>query len=425
MGLEGTLKAFSLTDIFQMLGLQRKTGVLNVEGEDDTITISFLGGQVVAAESNVRRLENRLGNLLLRAGYVTQEQLDRVVAIQKDTQQRMGFLLVREGLIEPEELREALRLQIARIVYTAFRWTDGRFRFSQEGRVDYDADHMAPVSSDTILMEAAQMVDEWPLFEKKVGSLAAVYRRAPGVENLKLVVGEKNPPEGTLSVTKSEAESWRWIDGRRTVGDIMERAFLSDFEVLKGIADLLGRHLIERGIAPLEEPEIQPMPIPEPTPARRARDSGRSLALWAALALLIGLAVYLIPRNPANLLLREPGDLREGVDLRKAISLNRAVSIERAVRIYYDATGRYPRGLEDLVVAGILDEDALRDPYGRFYRYILRAEDGKFGLYGRNARGQIDLDLSLERSLAPVSELRPAPSRSAQPPDRPSVLVIE
>jgi len=64
VGLEGTLRVFSLTDIFQMLGLQRKTGVLTVEGEDDTITISFLGGQVVAAESEARRLENRLGNLL-------------------------------------------------------------------------------------------------------------------------------------------------------------------------------------------------------------------------------------------------------------------------------------------------------------------------------------------------------------------------
>ena len=70
MALEGTLRDFSLADIFQLIGLQRKTGVLIVEGEDDTVTISFLGGQVVAAESAVRRLENRLGNLLLRAGYV-------------------------------------------------------------------------------------------------------------------------------------------------------------------------------------------------------------------------------------------------------------------------------------------------------------------------------------------------------------------
>ena len=194
MGLEGTLKVFSLTDIFQMLGLQRKTGVLKVDGEDDTITISFLGGSVVAAESTARRLDNRLGNLLIRAGYVTQEQLDRVLVVQRETQQRMGFLLIREGFIDPHELREALRVQIARIVYTAFRWPDGRFHFTQEGTVDYDADHMAPVTIDTILMEAAQMVDEWPMLEKKLGSLSTVFRRAPGVVRLKLISGENNPP---------------------------------------------------------------------------------------------------------------------------------------------------------------------------------------------------------------------------------------
>lgn len=419
MGLEGTLKVFSLTDIFQMLGLQRKTGVLVVEGEDDTVTISFLGGQVVAAESAAKRLENRLGNLLIRAGYVTQEQLDRIIEIQKETQQRMGFLLVRERLVDPQELRQALRLQIARIVYTAFRWSDGRFRFSQEGMVDYDADHMAPVSTDTILMEAAQMVDEWPLFEQRVGPLETVYRRAPGVEGLNLAAGEKNPPEGTLSVGKSEAETWRWIDGRLSVGDIMERAFLSDFEVLKGMADLLGRHLIEPG--PVEE-----VPVPaRPAAAATRAPSGRAVGLWIALLVLAAVSIYVIPRNPANLLLRSPGEVPELAEFQKAISLNRAVAIERAVRVYYDASGRYPQSLEDLVIAGILDEDALRDPYGRFYRYILRAEDGKFGLYGRNARGQIDLDLSLERSLAPVSELRPAASRPPLPAERPSVLVVE
>ena len=95
-------------------------------------------------------------------------------------------------------------------------------------------------------------------------------------------------------------------------------------------------------------------------PSRRRARRGAPSVLWAALALLAALSLYLIPRNPANVLLRPPGEMRETADLLKAISLNRAVSIERAVRIYYDSSGRYPRSLEDLVVAGILDEDALR-----------------------------------------------------------------
>ena len=421
MGLEGTLKVFSLTDIFQMLGLQRKTGILKVDGEDDTVTISFLGGSVVAAESTARKLDNRLGNLLIRAGYVTPEQLERVLLMQRETQQRMGFLLIREGFIDPQELREALRVQIARIVYTAFRWPDGRFHFTQEGTVDYDADHMAPVSIDTILMEAAQMVDAWPMLEKRLGSLSAVFRRAPGVEKLRLVSGEKNPPEGTLSVSRSEAETWRWIDGRLSVAEIMERAFLSDFEVLKGATELLGRHLIEPGRVE-EEPEIAPLPPPPPA---RTGAAGPVIGMWAVLAVLAAAAFFLVPRNPLNPLIRPAGEVPEREELAKAVSLHRVVSVERAVRIYYDSTGRYPRSLEDLVVAGILGEDALLDPYGRFYRYILRAEDGKFGLYGHNARGQIDLDLSLERSLAPVSELRPAVSRPLPQTERPSVLVVE
>ena len=47
MALEGTLRDFSLADIFQLIGLQRKTGVLTLRGKDDTVTVTFLDGKVV------------------------------------------------------------------------------------------------------------------------------------------------------------------------------------------------------------------------------------------------------------------------------------------------------------------------------------------------------------------------------------------
>jgi hypothetical protein len=112
-------------------------------------------------------------------------------------------------------------------------------------------------------------------------------------------------------------------------------------------------------------------------------------------------------------------------ELYKSVSLARLVRLERAVRVFYDSTGQYPRSLEDLSLAGILDEDALRDPYGRPYRYILRSDDGKFGIYGRNASGSIDLDLSFDRSLAPVAEIHPGRARGRQQDRRPGVQVIE
>ncbi|MFN2385256.1 MAG: DUF4388 domain-containing protein [Thermoanaerobaculia bacterium] len=418
MGLEGTLRVFSLNDIFQVLGLQRKSGVLTVEGDEDTITVSFLGGQVVSAESASRGLDNRIGSLLVRAGRISEEQLERLLEKQKETQQRLGFLLIRERLVTPEDLREALRLQIFRIVFSSFRWTDGRFRFSQEGRIDYDADHMSPVPTESILMEAAQMLDEWPLLEKKVRSADVVFRKANGVESLRLVTSGEGLREGHLVVSKPEAEAWKWVDGQRSVADIMERAFLSDFEVFKGLADLLDRNLIE------EAPPESALPAPQPVAAARPPASRTGL-LWALVLGFVALGIYFVPRNPWNVLLRSPARTRELADFLKAASLDRLVTIERSVRVYYDSSGRYPRSLEDLVMAGILDSSEVRDPYGRPYRYILRSDDGKFGLYGRNARGDIDLDLSLERSLAPVSEVHPVPARLRQIEARPGVQVIE
>lgn len=419
MGLEGTLRVFSLNDIFQVLGLQRKSGVLTVESDEDTVTISFLGGQVVAAESASRRLDNRIGHLLVRAGRISEEQLADILRTQKETQQRLGFLLIRDRLVTPEDLREALRLQILRIVFDAFRWADGRFRFTQEGPIDYDADHMSPVPTESILMESAQMLDEWPILEKKIRSRNLVFHRAPGVDRLRLVVKKDEAQEGSLLVSKSEAEAWRWVDGTRSVADISERAFLSDFEVYKGLAELLGRNLIVEG-------RMAPLPVEGPAPVATPRSGVSKVALlWLVVLALVAAGVLLVPLNPWNLLLRRQGDRREAASFLKSVSLERLSSIERAVRVFYDSSGQYPKSLEDLVSAGILQEEALVDPYGRRYRYILRPDDGKFGLYGRNASGEIDLDLSFDRTLAPVAEIHPAAQRLRQTDRRPGVQVVE
>lgn len=418
MGLEGTLRVFSLSDIFQVLGLQKKSGVLTVDGDGDTVTISFLGGQVVSAESAARRLENRIGTLLVRAGKITQAQLDHVLQVQKESQQRLGFLLIRERLVSPEDLREALRLQISRIVSDAFRWDDGRFRFSQDGPIDYDPDHMSPVPAESVLLQAAQMRDEWPALEKRVRSKEIVFRRVPGVEALQLVTSAEGGREGTLVVPRPEAETWRLVNGERNVADILERAFLSDFEVYRGLADLVGRNLIEEGRASRA--------VSAPAPVRRAEGArSRTLALWAACAVLLAVGAYRLPRNGWNLLLRSTPENHEITELLKSVSLGRLNRLERAVRVCYDSSGQYPRSLEDLVVAGILRDEDLRDPFGRPYRYILRSEEGKFGLYGRNARGAIDLDLSFDRTLAPVAEIHPARSKGRQPDKRPGVQLID
>lgn len=417
MGLEGTLKVFSLPDIFQILGLQRKTGVLTVQGSEDTITISFRDGQVVSAQSAAHPLANRIGGLLVRAGRIGSRELDRMLEQQKQTGQRLGSLLLKEGLVTPEDLAAARRLQTLRIVFGALLWSDGGFRFGQETLIEH-AEEIPPAATESILMEAAQMLDEWPLLEKKVGFRESVYRRAASFEDLRLVTSPDQTPEGALKVSGSEAETWKWIDGSRSVAEIAERAFLSDFDVYKGLTGLLDRSLIERA------PASRAAPAPVRPPAA-PRLQIRTIALWAALPLIAGLAVYAFPRNRWNLLLLPLQQNTELAGFWKSVSLGRLARIERAIRVFYDSSGQYPRSLDALVRVGILSAGDLRDPYGRPYRYILRSDDGKFGLYGRNSTGNIDLDLSFDRSLAAVAEPGPASSRARQPDKRPAVQILE
>src|SRR5881409_414225 len=180
MALEGTLRDFSLADIFQLIGLQRKTGVLTLRTKDDTVTVTFLDGKVVGADSLSHRLENRLGHVLI----------NRALEIQKETLQRLGFILTHYGIISAESLRRAIQLQILQIVYRLFRWKDGDYHFSQETTIEYDRDHVVPITAESILMEGARMIDEWPIIEKRIRSSTMVFRKKSTGAELLVVGGE-------------------------------------------------------------------------------------------------------------------------------------------------------------------------------------------------------------------------------------------
>ncbi|MDQ5857835.1 MAG: DUF4388 domain-containing protein [Acidobacteriota bacterium] len=405
MSLDGNLRVFSLTEILQMLGMQRKTGILTVEGPKDTIALGFVTGRVVSVESSSNPIENRLGTLLVKAGRLSAEDLSLALETQRKGSERLGRLLLRQEMVRPEDLREAFRIQIHGILFNAFGWMDGRFRFAPQAAVDHDPELFPPLPAESILFEAARTFDELPAAEQKIPSNELVFRRVAGARSLKLT-SSAAAEEGTMTVSKREAETWKWIDGRHTVGEVRQRAFLSDLDVLKGISDLLDRALIEEGYVR----EIAPVA------ATRSRFPFATLLPWLPVIVLAGASMAFMPRNRANLLFRP---MRENVPVARLLRSGSSAEVStlgRGVRVYHGSTGRYPRTLGDLVSARVVPQSALRDAYGRSYRYILRSEDGKFAIYGRTASGQIDLDLVHEGTLAPVSEIRPSAGAAPREP---------
>ncbi len=383
MALEGTLKDFSLADIFQLIGLQRKTGVLTLRANDDTVTVTFLDGKVVGADSLSHRLENRLGHVLIRSELLTQDQLNRALEIQKETLQRLGFILVHYGIISADALKQALQLQILQIVFRLFRWKDGDYHFSQETTIEYDRDYVVPVSAESILMEGARMIDEWPIIEKRIRSYDMVFRKKLTDQEI-VVVGAEDADEvdfdasparrrkpiisDRIRISREEKAIYDMVDGTMTVHDVLEMSKLSEFDTAKAMYELLTRGLIEevRGSAaaavleqktPLDESEVAETPVPLPLVA--------VLALLAILSLATSFRNQLNSLHPLG-----PAQRSSSItETHKAISIERIEQIGEAVEAYNSVNGHLPLRLQDLTPVYI-SPSLLHDPWGHAYKYL-------------------------------------------------------
>lgn len=409
MALEGTLRDFSLADIFQLIGLQRKTGVLTLRNKDDTVTVTFLDGKVVGADSLNRRMENRLGTVLTKSGLLSTEQLGRALEIQKETLQRLGFILTHYGIISPDALKQAIQLQIMQIVYRLFRWKDGDYHFSQETTIEYDRDNVVPITAESILMEGARMIDEWPIIEKRIRSYDMVFRKKNIAQEI-VVVGadeadeidfdspatgmkKKKPGADKIRISEEEKQIYDLVNGKNTVGDIVEMARLSEFDTNKGLYELLTRDLIEEvrsqaaapvaDQTPLDDAEVAETPVPLP--------------LVAALAIVAVLSLATSFKNPLNSL--EPlAAQRQSAptETKKAISMERLHTVGEAVERYNLVNGRLPIRLQDLTPYYV-SPALLHDPWGNAYKYL--QQPSRYLVIGFTPDGKADTDLFLSRNI--------------------------
>lgn len=101
MAIEGPLKELGLHDIFQLLDLSRKTGVMRVTSHlrNNEGMVAFDGGAIVYAE--IRSNPWRIGELLVRAGRITEADVERARAVQEKEKgsRRLGQVLVSMGVL--------------------------------------------------------------------------------------------------------------------------------------------------------------------------------------------------------------------------------------------------------------------------------------------------------------------------------------
>jgi len=416
MALSGLIKDFGLGDIFQLVGIQRKTGLLTLEAGGEAVTIKFLDGQVVGADLRSQSVEDLLGAVLVRTSRITEEELARALKIQKKTLQRLGYVLVEAGYISTDELIDALRVQSLQIVYRLFRWRDGEFRFHSADVMDYDSAHFTPISAETILMEGARMIDEWPIIERRIRSKQMVLRPTEAASGLEFesaapesdadfefdfgggIDRPEAAPESKSSdkakLSEDEAQVFRLVDGKRTVEQITDGSSLGEFDTQRILADLMTRSLLE---------EVKRIAAPvASSKAREFMDRGVRVGFVALVVLLALGGLANVGRSavaPWALAAGDPSTAR----LRLYGSQVRLERLEKAVQVFYLDAGSFPRQLPVLAANGYVDREDLSDPWGRDYGYEVSA--GGYRLFGLGPDGEAAPELSISHRFNGIQRM--------------------
>jgi Domain of unknown function (DUF4388)/Tetratricopeptide repeat len=229
VAIEGPLKELGLHDVFQLLDLGRKTGLLRVTSplRRNQGTVYFDRGAIVAAE--IRSNPHPLGALLVRAGRVTETELARARDLQhQGDPRRLGDILVANHDVTQRELERQVRLQIEEVVFEVIGWREGYFSFAEEPLNGLRTDADVRIPTEAVLMEGARRIDEWSRIESHIPHLGVV----PGLAD----TGEES--HGALDLLPAEWEVLASIDGERDLREIAAVLGRSEFEVAKTVFGL-------------------------------------------------------------------------------------------------------------------------------------------------------------------------------------------
>jgi hypothetical protein len=226
--LEGTLDAFSLPDIFQLLSFTKKTGALHLRRGDVHGVVFFAAGAVTGASADQGR--QALGRRLVGAGHVSDEALmqavDRAAA---DAGIGLAKALSEAGAADPSVLSSLMAEQAIDSVFDLLRWPEGDFGFVVDETNPDDLGVSLPV--DDVVSEARRRLDYWQTVSRTIPSPDSV-----------LVIAPTAPAD--LSINSDEWSMLGLVDGRRGVHELIALTGRGEFTCVSALAAMVDRGLL-------------------------------------------------------------------------------------------------------------------------------------------------------------------------------------
>jgi len=129
---EGDLSHYGLGDVFHILNIQTKNGLLSISENGNLYHLLFRDGHLIDVQWKNRPIDERIGALLVESGRITMDQQARALKRQTSTQERLGSILMSMNLVSPQEMEGPLKLHISETLQRIYSLKSGTFSFQDK-----------------------------------------------------------------------------------------------------------------------------------------------------------------------------------------------------------------------------------------------------------------------------------------------------
>jgi len=370
MSFKGDLSTIGLGEVFQMISMSQKEGTLIVQDSESRKCV-FFGATGVQLLSSGKRKGMKVGDMLVRAGKVTEDQLQDALENGRIQKKKIGEILVESGIVAEEEIKKIVREQIEEEIYDLFLWKKADFEFVEgpaaEELKDPDA-QVTQLSFDVngLLLEAVRRADEWAIINQSI----------PSIDSIFTFVSESDRHEEDKAATTDTAKRvFGLVDGRTPISEVVENTGISKFETCKVLVDLYNRGRIRI----LTVPETMDLALKRMAEGNRERGMRMYLAAAAQAPtdakVLSQVAKFLVGEGlgkeaatyhvKAGHIFLEQGDLDRAMDhMQRAAGVNPDdLNIQMGLFEVHAAAGNLEEGkklAKDLVVKALMAPDLPR-----------------------------------------------------------------
>lgn len=365
MALEGNVKDFGLSEIFQLIGLQKKSGMLSVSGEDN-IVIFFQDGEVISTRDRRNKTKDPLKDYLLRYGFIGRDEMNRIQHIQAETNLDITDILLSEKYFSEDELKTIFADQIQETMSQVLSWPKSYYKFITGKNVLQGIKTFVSIKVEGLLMESMRRIDEFAEIKRIFPSEELVIKRAP------LEEGQREKLE------ENEEIIYDLLETERSIANLVSNAKMARFCTYEALKNLLEKGLIKIIGEPIEDEEDEDW-IEEGDTTRTRRGSlAPTVAALTILIVSFFIGQYAVPYvlppgwKSSTQYIHEGAETKAGSlgELRRFKVNELKSTIENALEEYRAIKGTYPFTLEVLVVRQVLPERVINEAqsYGMSYK---------------------------------------------------------